>query len=147
MRWVLLRSSGIYVDPPLEAELIQDDNPMMYDGAIPTSFGMDFIEVQLDPARQGQPLTVMVEAEGAVAHFNVEVWKLNSGKEKPHALTPQPENATQDAKGTHAFMIPSVDTTAYDRLALIITRLDADESADPVGKYRVTLKSEAVLGF
>jgi hypothetical protein len=37
-------------------------------------------------------------------------------------------------------VIPNADTTAYDRLALIITRLDADETDDAVGSYQVTLE-------
>jgi len=41
----------------------------------------------------------------------------------------------------HVYAIPSLDTTAYDRLPLIITRLDSEEMADPVGGYRVTLET------
>jgi hypothetical protein len=46
----------------------------------------------------------------------------------------------QDGGGAHAYTIPQLDTSAYDRLALIITRLDADETADPLGSYRVTME-------
>lgn len=38
--------------------------------------------------------------------------------------------------------IPQVDTTAYDRLALIVTRLDSDETTDPLGSYSITLDSQ-----
>jgi hypothetical protein len=35
---------------------------------------------------------------------------------------------------------PQLDTTTYDQLALIITRLDANETADPGGGYSITLE-------
>ena len=67
---------------------------------------------------------------------------------KPLAVTPRPEIARQttDGGGAHVYTIPSLDTTAYDRLALIITRLDPDETLDPVGAYTVTLDSEGSSG-
>ena len=157
---------GIYVSPLLEAELRYDGAPLSYEGDIPASFGMDFIELRLDPAVYGQPLTVKFEAEGSVARYNVEIWKLASGsaprsvkgprpgpgpaeagpqaltpQSKPRAVTPQPEPVAQSQDGAHVYVIPNVDTTAYDRLALIITRLDAAETTDPIGKYRVTIDS------
>ena len=46
----------------------------------------------------------------------------------------------QAGGGAHVYTIPQLDTSAYDRLGLIITRLDADETGDPVGSYRITLE-------
>jgi hypothetical protein len=40
-----------------------------------------------------------------------------------------------------AFDPPLVDRQKYGRLALIITRLDAEETADPVGAYQLMLES------
>ena len=102
---------------------------------------MDFVKVQLDPALHGQPLTQRFHAEGPVARFNVQVWKLAPGDAKPRAVTPQPENLPQNQDGAHTYAIPSLDTTAYYRLALIITRLDQAESTDPAGHYHITLHS------
>ena len=130
---------GMYVDPPLEAALLHDGSPLTYEGAIPSSFGMDFIEVALDPALQGRPLTLKFRGEGSVARFNVEVWLLGPGLEKPRAVTLQPETVPQNQDGAHVYMLPSLDITTYDRLALIITRLDPDEATDPTGRYSITL--------
>jgi hypothetical protein len=129
-----------YVDPPLEVKLNYYGAQLTYVGAIPTSFGMDFIEVGLDPAVHNRPLMVKIQGEGAVARFNVQIWQLASGAERPWAVTPQPENVPQNMDGAHTYLIPHLDTTAYDRLALIITRLDSHESADPAGNYRITLE-------
>ena len=130
-----------YADPPLEAELAYDGAPQSYDGAIPASFGMDFVEVRLNPAVHNQPLSVRLEGGGGVAQFNVQIWKLGSGAKRPWAVTPQPEMIPRDGVGVQVYTIPHVNTAAYDTLALIITRLDPHETDDPVGNYRITLGS------
>jgi hypothetical protein len=62
---------------------------------------MDFVDVVLDPAAEGQPLAIEFHpAPGADAKFN---------------------------------------TTAYNRLGLIITRFDANEDSDPAGEYTILL--------
>jgi hypothetical protein len=132
----------MYVDPPLQAALQYDGSALAYEGAIPTSYGMDFIEVGLDPPLQNQALTVRFQGEGAVARYNVEIWKLGPGLAKPRAATLHPDTVPQSQDGAHVYVIAQVDIEAYDRLALIITRLDADEGADPAGKYHITLASE-----
>jgi len=133
----------MYRDPPLEARINYKGGTRTYDGALPASFGMDFVQVSLDPALRYQPLTVTVKSEGGVARFNVQIWELGPGRPKPRALTPQPEIVPQNTAGAHVYVIPQVDRTAYDTLALIVTRLDPDERLDPAGKYRITLESPA----
>ena len=46
----------------------------------------------------------------------------------------------------HVYTITQMDTTTVDRLALIITRLDADETTEPGGKYRITMDSGTDVG-
>jgi hypothetical protein len=127
---------------PTQAERI---DAKTYNGAIPNSYGMDFIEVRLDPEVQGQPLTLVFQAEGASSHFNVQLWRLGPGGIKPRALTPQPETLAAST-----VLFPATATAvddnlspAADRLAVIITRTDAGEAADPVGAYSVTIGSAA----
>jgi hypothetical protein len=55
-------------------------------------------------------------------------------------LALQPEIVPSDSNGVHVYFIPRVDWRATNRMALIITRLDADELIDPVGNYKVTLE-------
>jgi len=115
---------------------------LTFSGAIPASYGMDFVELLLDPRVHGQPLVIWVQGEGAVARFNVQVWKLGPDLAgiKPRAVEVAPESAPQAEDGAQVYAIPNVDTTAYDRLALIITRLDSDETIDPVGNYQIKLE-------
>jgi hypothetical protein len=52
----------------------------------------------------------------------------------------------QTTDGAQVYTIPSLDTETYDRLALIITRLDSGETADPQGTYHITVDSGIVAG-
>jgi hypothetical protein len=134
---------NVYMEPPLEAQLTLDGAPLAHKGAIPASYGVDFIEVRLAEAVQGEPLTVKLQADGGGARFHLQVWKLGRGIFKPRATSPTPEIVFQDADGAYVYAIPQVDTTAYDHLALIVTRLDSDETEDPVGGYTIALASMA----
>jgi hypothetical protein len=129
----------MYADPPVEAELAYRGDRLSHAGSIPTSYGMDFVEIDLNPTLLGQAITVKVQGEGGTARFNVEVWRLGPGEEKPRALTAAPENAAQSGNSTHEYTISGQDTTDCDRLTLIITRLDPHETADPEGNYQVTV--------
>jgi hypothetical protein len=139
--------TGRYYDPErmvghpvLETDIQYDGFGRAYKGTIPSSYGMDFLEVGLDARTQGQSLTVRFQGAGEVARFSVQVWRLKWGEKGPRAITPQPESVAQGPDGAYVYHIPGVDTTAYDRLALIIARLDSDESLDPVGEYYITIE-------
>jgi hypothetical protein len=130
-----------YVSPPLEAEWAYGGSGASYSDAVPASYGMDFIEVSLDPAARNRPLTITFKGDGVDGRFQVQVWRLVSGEFKPLALTPEPEIVPLNGDGAATYTIPPQDTAAWDRLALIITRLDSAEAADPVGSYTITLDS------
>jgi hypothetical protein len=128
-----------------------------YDGAeqryppgIRSSFGMDFVDVILDATVDGQPLAIeFYGAPGAAAEFNVQLWKLIDSAEHarprrvgPHITTT--ETLTRvNSEGHLFYVIPEIRTTQYNRLGLIITRLDAEESSDPVGEYTILLHRDA----
>jgi hypothetical protein len=134
-----------YVAPPLEAKLTCAGAPLTYSGAVPASFGMDFIELSLVPAAQGQALTVKFQGRGEFARFSVQVWRLGSGERQALALTPQPETVLLGPGGAYTYTLTGLDTTKSERLALIIVRLDAAESMDPAGEYSIMLHSPEEL--
>jgi hypothetical protein len=135
----------VYTEPALDAVLdyggvgTADGSGIIHDGVIPSSYGMDFVDVRLDPTLQGQPLTIKVHGMGDTARFNVQIWQLGPGVVKPRAITPQPESVPRNEDGVHVYLIPQLDTTTVNRLALIITRLDPDETAEPAGSYSIAL--------
>ena len=111
---------------------------------------MDFVDVVLDPASDGQPLTLeFYGAPGADAEFNVQLWRLmDSGDGTRPRRVPTQTTATEvltraNADGHLVYAIPAIDVTAYNGLGLIITRVDAKESLDPVGAYTIVLHGNA----
>jgi hypothetical protein len=112
-----------------------------YRGSIPASYGTDLIEIELDAAVHGRPLRVVFQGEGTVARFHVQVWTLGTGDIRPRAISSTPEVVSRNPGGMYVYFIPSVDRTQSDRLAVIITRLDADETEDPLGRYSIKLDS------
>jgi hypothetical protein len=134
----------MYAKPQLSAELAYAGTPATYNGAIPSSYGADFIEVRLDGRIDGQPLVVRLQAEGDQTRYSVQLWEIGPGMGlgMPYALSPAPETLSCNGGGVCEYVIPQLDRAAYGRLALIITRLDADETADPGGAYGLTLDSE-----
>jgi hypothetical protein len=129
-----------YAEPPAQAELEYEGTRLNYDGAIAASYGTDFLEVNLDLSTHKRPLTVQINTEGTAAQFSVQLWKLAPSVGKPRAVTLGPELVRRDASGAQVYAIPAVDWRAYNRLALIITRVDAEETSAPSGSYYVTLE-------
>jgi hypothetical protein len=76
---------------------------------------------------------------GTEAVFRVQLWRL---ADEP--LVPQdtaPESVEQGSRdGAFVYVLPQIDTAQYQRLALIITRVDADEELDRVGAYTSVLR-------
>lgn len=131
--------AGMYTHPRLEAELTYDGTELSYGGDLPTSYGIDLIEVNLDSSVQGQALRLEFRADGPAARFSVQVWQLGRGYANPRPATPAPEIVRRSEDGVHRSFIPQMNTSTTSRLALIVTRLDADEMTEPVGGYQVTV--------
>jgi hypothetical protein len=74
-----------------------------------------------------------------MARFSVQFWRLGAGERKPRALTPLPNTVSLDSGDVDAYLMMQLDTAETERLALIIVRLDGDESIGPAGGYSITL--------
>ena len=141
-----------YKAPALKAELPYNGRPMAHQGAIPSVYGMDFVEVRLSRQLHGQSLQIAVEGEG---RFSVQLWKLGGGAiggaltlaaeggnrgAKLRALTPRPTTVEASDTGVHTLLIPQLDTMTCERVALIIVRL-GPASSEASGGYTVTLSA------
>jgi hypothetical protein len=129
----------IYHTPALESELDFRGEQVTYGGDIRNSFGTDFIEVKLSRGVHGQPLRIVIKSESDVARFSVQVWQLGPGYAGPSALTAAPDVVPPQPDGTHTYSIAQINTLAYNRLGIIITRVDASEVVEPFGQYRLTM--------
>jgi hypothetical protein len=150
--------NNLYHDPPVST-IVYTGTPISYseaDQAFPagirSSFGMDFVDVVLDPAVDGQPLMLeLYGAPGADAEFVLQLWKLmgsgqGAGPQRVSTQTTAPEVLRADENGRLSYVISVIDTTAFNRLGLIITRVDANESSDFVGAYTIVLSAGADSG-
>jgi hypothetical protein len=138
----------LYHDPPVAkipyagGEISFSAADQLDPAGIKSSFGMDFVEVVLNPALDGKSLTLEFSgAPGAAAEFNVQLWRLGPGGGKPRAVSAAPEPMARNTEGGYVYTIARVDTVGFNRLALIITRLDPHEARDSVGSYTIRLES------
>jgi hypothetical protein len=132
---------GMYREPVVEVKTDYAGDSQRFDGRIPGSYGADMIEVTLDRRMPSQAVTITLHPQNAVARFNLQVWQLGLGGFRRRALTAEPETAVQSGAGNPAEANLYIDRTQSHWLALIITRVDANEKADPIGGYRITVSA------
>jgi hypothetical protein len=130
----------MYIDPWLETELTYSGGVLPYDGAIPTSYGMDLVKVSLDSTLHRRRVKIAFQS-AAPAVFHVEILRLRSGDGKSRAITFQPEGFRPEQWGEQVYLISRLDMTVYDQLGVIITRLDPNETNNRAGAYRLTIES------
>jgi hypothetical protein len=113
-----------------------------YPAGIRNSFGMDFVEISLAPEAKTRPVRIEVHGESnSPARFVVQVWKISdqsqdqSGQAVVASPIPVEVLSQTDPQSGLVYEIPAGEMEAYNRLAVIITRVDAFEGADPIGAY------------
>ncbi len=118
-----------------------------YPAGIRSSFGMDFIDIQLAPGVQGQPITIELHGEpsgGTVFSLQVvRLWDQDAGWGSQPALLrglPVAALASGAAGDLLVLSLSPADLAASNRLGVIITRLDAGEALDPLGAYTLLVK-------
>jgi hypothetical protein len=135
---------GLYSDPHVE-EIIFTGEGIVYNSGIGSSFGMEFIEITLDPQVEGRNLSLVFElAEEVEAEFSVQVWRLKSDRDGHLVRIPAPKNKPDlleidRAKSATVYEIDRIDLEQNNRLGLIITRLDSHEALDGVGAFTIYL--------
>jgi hypothetical protein len=127
------------------APITYDAGQQRFPTGIQSSYGMDFVDVILDPAADGGSLTLeFYGAPEAAAEFSVQLLKLEDSPEGLVRHTSAVEILAQrNADGHLTATIPGIDTTEFSRLGLIITRVDAQEDLDLVGEYTILLRPGA----
>jgi len=61
------------------------------------------------------------------------------GQTGVHAVTPRPEPFAANGSAEYTYTLSHLDLARYDRLALIVVRLDADQESDSRGAYTLTV--------
>jgi hypothetical protein len=145
--------NNLYLSPPVNTitysggRLVFKAADQAYPRGIRSSFGIDFVDVDLDPSSSGQPLTIefYAEPEGD-AEFGLEIWELMDSGIPTRGQTgllqiAGPAYLAGGVKhGQLLYAASEIDTDKTNRLGLIITRLDSEEDSDPVGAYSLILQ-------
>jgi len=134
---------GQYLTPPVSTIAFSGTDQTYRDG-IRSSFGIDYIDVTLDPATVGRPLTIEFAAMSASGvAFSVQVVPLADLREGSAPLRVLDDATTAEilrvaADEHRSYLIPA----SCNRLGLIITRLDAGETLDALGEYAIVLRAQ-----
>jgi hypothetical protein len=134
--------NGLYREPEARTFTYVGEEVVMEE-ALPNSFAVDFIEVHLDPVTDGRSLTLELwGGPGAVAAFSVQVWRLSQPGPDAQPRAVAPPDVLSSVRGDRrlSYTIPVVDTSHVDRLAVIVTRVDDNESTDTAGGYTILLR-------
>lgn len=131
------------------ARLISSTTDQPNPAGIKSSFGMDFIDLELRPEVDGQPLTIQfAPSTQGEAEFHVQIIKLQKAGRSGFSsqtlfqVTP-PENLEEEKlAGMLTLTISAIDLDTYNRIGIIITRVDDREHLDPVGAYTLTISPD-----
>jgi hypothetical protein len=136
---------NVYKSPAVD-EIIYSGETQRHFGEIGTSFGIDFVEVILNPIADGQPLSLVISADQADgAELHVLALSLVEGKDgrlQPLSQEIAPGTVLADQNGHRCLSLREIDTEAFNRLGLVITRVDSDERADSLGAYAIDVSLE-----
>lgn len=134
----------LYMTPPAEGYLIQTGSTTQINGSIPASYGIDLIEVKLDPLVNGRKLKLIFKGiSDPENNFNVEVWKIKKQQNGVEAegysskIGKPPSMRTEN--GSLTMEISNLRVNDFNSLGLIITRTDPFESRAPAGRYLMQL--------
>ncbi|MGW8224832.1 MAG: hypothetical protein ACWGOY_03825 [Anaerolineales bacterium] len=117
-----------------------DSSKQPFPAGIQSSYGMDFIQINLAGVFEGQSLTIelLADAEGQ-SEFNVQVFEIDR-QQNGRNLLPVIEQGfsvekTQSPNLGEQFSFPISENT--DLLGLVITRMDSQEVNDRAGDYTI----------
>jgi hypothetical protein len=135
---------GLYQTPHAEDRSIQADSTTQINGSISANYGIDLIELELDPSTKGKTLKLIVmDTSSPENEFNVELWKTKkfqnaSEPERYSAQTDEPKSMRTE-KGYLTMEIDNLNADQFSSLGLIITRTDSSQDTEASGGYLVQL--------
>lgn len=124
--------TNIYTSPPVESKYLDNKRTSYFSGGIPSSYGIDFSEVEMTNDVNGKSVTIVFDrASNSNSEFAVEVVKLKATG-KPEAL-----GLLTTKTGQNAIDINSINTKEFGSIGLIIVRTDSMEKLDSLGNYTI----------
>ena len=119
-----------------------DSSKQQFPAGIQSSYGMDFIQINLAGVIEGQPLIIelLADAEGQ-SEFNLQVFEIDRRQNRRELLPLVEQDYRSETKLPNKVEKQSSYTLSEktNLLGLVITRVDSQEKKDCVGDYTIQL--------
>jgi hypothetical protein len=119
-----------------------------FTGNIPSSFGIDFIDIIIDPEDTTSLFIEISSRIGAEAELNAQIILLGDyEKEHEEGFLPARVNGSEITtfeiqEKSLVYLVSNGSVNEVNRIGIILTRLDPLEHQDPVGEYTLNLRSK-----
>jgi len=137
----------LYQIPPADRYLVGPDKATEIKGAIPSSYGIDLIELALSPSVEGKSLKLILTSNAAArVEYHVELWRTKTTNDNGEiAIRSAQANepfSISTKNGSLIVEIENLKEDDFDELGLIITRTDPYEDIEARGAYSIELVAE-----
>lgn len=137
----------LYEAPHAEDHLIKTDSATYINGAIPSSYGIDLMELTLPGSMAARSLTLTIKNTADFKYeFHAELWKIQTLDDQSHPERWPVQIGKTASVGTQngsiTLKIKDLDAREFDGLALIIIRMDPYEDEGITGRYSIQVMPE-----
>ena len=137
----------VYTAPRADIYLLKAEHPLEIRDSIPSSYGIDLIELTLDPSLEGKKVKLVVTSSNeANLAFHIEVWKIKTPSDSSSSEQQLAEVAVPISRpmknGSLILEFENTNQDSFNRLGLIITRTDQYEEVEPSGAYSIQLLAQ-----
>lgn len=130
----------LYQTPNAESYQITADPVTKINDSIPSSYGIDLLELKLDPSASNRSLKVIFQnTSNPQDRFNIEAWKMDTQGLRSSASEPV---SIQTENGYAVMDIDRSGKKTSSIIGLVITRLDPNEDIDASGEYQIEISVE-----
>jgi hypothetical protein len=139
----LFDPNSLYPMPPVERMTVANRPVTFLDGNIPSSYGIDFVELDVDASAAGKSLIIrFAKSSTSQAEFAVSVALVKSAGSTGEDGLPMLVGETElslNENGELVLEVGSIDLGEFDRIGLIVVRTDPNENLDPTGSYALQI--------
>jgi hypothetical protein len=137
----------LYEVPPAARYSVSADNATEVSGSIPSSYGIDLIDLELSPSLEGKTLKLNITtSHSPKVAFYMEVLKIKTvshdGETKHQSVQIGEPMSMHTENGSMIVEIENLSRDEFDGLGLIITRIDPYEDAETTGTYSIQIITE-----
>jgi hypothetical protein len=135
----------LYHAPPAETFLVNGEMAAEISGSIPSSYGIDLIDVALTTSMRGKNLTIIfADPTYSDPEFHVEVWKTRTiVGENGFQAAQMVEQVPLTVHNRRLILeVENIGLSSFDGLGIIVTRTDPYEDVETTGAYSIQLLAE-----